>query len=325
MLAWLSRFFALFTVACLAVLPEAAAAQQAGAMSKEVPKQITFVVGFAAGGALDTIARILANEISERAGVTVTVVNRPGASSNLAARYVASGPPDGSVMLVSGTSLVINASLFKAPGYALSDFAVVALPVTDATAILVNAESPVRRLGEMIETAKPFTFGAGGSSARIVGEYLFKGVRKLDATFVPFQGGAPALNALLGGHIDVLSGPVSETAGQVSERKIRALAVSGRNRSAAIPDTPTLTELGIPIDTTGDIGLYAPAQTPAAVIALVNQMVTDILREDRIRARVTAIGFEAAPRTIGELSGHLAREGRRWSEMITAIGIEQIP
>jgi tripartite-type tricarboxylate transporter receptor subunit TctC len=180
-------------------------------------------------------------------------------------------------------------------------------------------------LREFLARSNTFNFGAGGSSARIVGEYLFKVAAKANATFVPFQGGAPAVNALLGGHIDVLSGPASEVIAQTKENRVRILAVSGLKRAAVLPDVPTLKESGFEgLDLVGDIGIFVPAKTPPDISHRFNQAINDILQDPRIQQRLGAIGYETNIRSLSELSDQLARSRARWSEMIEAAGIELV-
>jgi tripartite-type tricarboxylate transporter receptor subunit TctC len=310
---------------CCAVAGQFAFGAPARAQGSPVAKPITFMVAFAAGGSIDTIARIVAQELSTRWQAQVTVENRAGAGGNLAARAVAAAPADGSTVLVTGTSVVINQVLYKTPGYSLDALTAIALPVIDATAITVNAANPAKTLGEFLARSNTFNFGAGGSSARIVGEYLFKVAAKTNATFVPFQGGAQAVNALLGGHIDVMSGPVSEVAAQAKENRIRVLAVSGSKRAAILPDVPTLRESGFEgLDLVGDIGLFVPAKTPKDTAHRYNQAINDILQDARIQQRLEAIGYETNRRSLPELSEQLARSRARWSEMIQSAGIELV-
>lgn len=310
--------------ACCAIVGQLALGASAWAQGTK-GKPITFVVAFAAGGSIDTIARVLAQELSTRWQTQVTVENRPGAAGNLAARSVAAAPADGSVVLVTGTSVVINQVLYKSPGYSLDALTAIALPVIDATAITVNAANPAKSLREFLAQSSTFTFGAGGSSARIVGEYLFKVAAKTDATFVPFQGGAQAVNALMGGHIDVISGPASEVAAQAKENRIRILAVSGPRRAIVLPDVLTLRESGYHgLELVGDIGMFVPAQTPTDIATRFNRAINDILRDARIQQRLVAIGYETNVGSLAELSDQLKRSRARWSEMIQASGIKLV-
>jgi tripartite-type tricarboxylate transporter receptor subunit TctC len=212
--------------------------ESAHAQAPDYPSgKITFIVGFAPGGGIDTYARVIAQGLGERLGWSVVIENRPGAASNIAARAVAAAPPDGYTILFTGNSYAINQTFYKNPGYATADLRPVAFVAIDSQGLAVNAANPARTLPEFLRAAKakPFTFAYGGSSARIVAEYVFQVLAKANATGVPFQSGAPALNALLGNHVDILAAPVAELHPQVQQGAARVLAVTGprRGRGAA--------------------------------------------------------------------------------------------
>jgi hypothetical protein len=183
--------------------------ESAHAQTPDYPSgKITFIVGFAPGGGIDTYARVIAQGLGERLGWSVVIENRPGAASNIAAKAVAAAPPDGYTILFTGNSYAINQTFYKNPGYATADLRPVAFVAIDSQGLGVNAANPARTLPEFLQAAKakPFTFAYGGSSARIVAEYVFQVLAKANATGVPFQSGAPALNALLGNHVDIPRG-----------------------------------------------------------------------------------------------------------------------
>jgi len=175
-------------------------------------RRITFLVGFAPGGGIDTFARVIAQALSDRYGWQIVVENRPGAASNIAAKLVSAATADGYTLLATGNSYAINQTLYKNPGYATADIVPVAIVALDSQSLTVNADNPARTLEDFLAAAqaKPFTFGYGGSSARIAAEYAFRVLAKSNGTGVPFQSGAPALSALLGHHVDVIAGPVAE-------------------------------------------------------------------------------------------------------------------
>ena len=171
-------------------------------------RKITFMVGFAPGGGIDTIARVIGQGLTDQFGYQIVIENRPGAASNIAARAVASAPADGYTLLVTGNSLAINQTYYKNPGYTIDELAPVAFAARDSMALAVNANHPARTLAEFVGQSKAnsFTFGFGGSSARIGSEYVFNVLLKAKATGVPFQSGVPAINALLGNHVDIIAG-----------------------------------------------------------------------------------------------------------------------
>src|SRR5437588_1150312 len=168
----------------------------ADAQVADYPKgRIAFIVGFAPGGGIDTMARVVAQELTEQFGYQIVIENRPGAASNIAAKAVASAAPDGTTLLFTGNSFAINQTLYKNAGYATDELTPVAFAAVDRQALAVHAGNSARTLAEFLAAAKdkPFSFGYGGSSARIAAEYVFKILAKTDATAVPFQSGVPAM------------------------------------------------------------------------------------------------------------------------------------
>src|SRR5262249_14970296 len=194
-----------FAVAGLAALLAvgfyaAAAKAQANPRASDYPRRaITFIVGFAPGGGLGTVVRVVAQELRGQWGVAVVIENRAGAASNIAAKAVAGAAPDGYTLLFTGNSYAINQTLYRNPGYATADLRPVVFVAIDSMALAVNAANPARSLPEFLETGRstPFNYGFGGSSARIGAEYVFNVLAKVNATGVPFQSGAPAPNAPL--------------------------------------------------------------------------------------------------------------------------------
>ena len=158
------------------------------------------IVGFAPGGGVDVLARVVAQELNDNAGFQVVIENRPGAGSNIAAKTVAGAAPDGATVLFTGNSYAINQTIYRNPGYATADLRPVAIAALDSQGLAVNAANPAKTLADFVKAAKdkPPSFGFGGSSSRIIAEYVLKVMAKTEATAVPFQSGAPALNALLG-------------------------------------------------------------------------------------------------------------------------------
>src|SRR2546430_4173139 len=184
----LIRWAAAFAVTVLA----ATVLGPASAQVTDYPnRKLTFVVGFAPGGGIDTIARVIAQGLTEQFGYQIVIENRPGAASNIAARAVASAVPDGYTLLVTGNSLAINQTYYKSPGYSTDELAPIAFVARDSMALAVNASNPARTLSEFVDLSKskPFSFGFGGSSARIGSEYVFKVLLKTQAVGVPFQSG----------------------------------------------------------------------------------------------------------------------------------------
>jgi tripartite-type tricarboxylate transporter receptor subunit TctC len=286
-------------------------------------RNVTFIVGFAPGGGIDTFARVVAQELND-SGFSVVIENRAGAASNIAAKAVAGAAPDGYTLLFTGNSYAINQTFYKNPGYATEDLRPVVFVAIDSQALAVNAASPVRALPEFLQARKStaFNFGYGGSSARIGAEYVFNVLAKANATGVPFQSGAPALTALLGKHVDIIMAPVAEVHPQIQQGNVRALAVTGPRRAGALPDVPTLDELGMPgLGINGWIGILAPAKTPADICAKLNAVVNQIVAKPNVDKRLRGLGYEPYIGSFADAGGFLKRQIDTWGQLIRATGI----
>ncbi|HEY6258432.1 MAG TPA: tripartite tricarboxylate transporter substrate-binding protein [Xanthobacteraceae bacterium] len=287
-------------------------------------RKVTFVVGFAAGGGIDTMARIVAQGLGERFGYQIVVENRPGAASNIAAKAVAGAAADGYTLLFSGNSLAINQTFYKNLTYSIDELKAVAVAAIDSHALAINASRPSRTLAEFLDASRgqAFTFGYGGSSARIVGEYILKVIAKTPAIGVPFQSGAPTVTALLGNHVDIIAGPVAEIYPQAQQGALRALAVTGARRAQAFPDVPTLREIGFPgLEINGWVGLLAPAKTPPEICAKLNAAVNAVVAEPAVDKRLREIGYEPSAMPLADAAAVLKTSIEKWGRMIEATGI----
>jgi tripartite-type tricarboxylate transporter receptor subunit TctC len=297
----------------------------ANAQAADYPaRKLTFVVGFAAGGGVDTMARIVAQGLAEQFGYQIVIENRPGAASNIAAKAVASAAPDGYTFLFTGNSLAINQTLYKNLNYSIDELRAVAIAAIDSHGLAVNADRPFRTLAEFLDASrdKAFNIGYGGSSARIVAEYVFKVLAKTPAVTVPFQSGLPAINALLGNHVDIIAGPVAEIYPQVQQGALRALAVTGPRRAQAFPDVPTLSEVGFPgIEINGWVGLLAPAKTPSDICAKLNAAVNAVVAKPDVDKRLRELGYEPSSVAFADTSTLLKTSIEKWRHMIEATGI----
>jgi tripartite-type tricarboxylate transporter receptor subunit TctC len=313
---------ALAATVALSQLPRPAHAQLADYPARKV----TFVVGFAAGGGVDTMARIVSQALTEQFGYQIVIENRPGAASNIAAKAVASAAPDGYTYLFSGNSLAINQTFYKNLSYSIDDLRAVAIAAIDSHGLAVNASRPFRTLDEFLDAShdKAFTFGYGGSSARIAAEYVLKVVAKTPAIGVPFQSGLPAINALLGNHVDIVGGPLAEIYPQAQQGALRTLAVTGARRALAFPDVPTLSEVGFPgLEINGWIGLLAPAKTPSDICAKLNAAVNAIVARPEVDKKLRELGYEPSSDALG-LAGSealLKSSIEKWGRMIQATGV----
>jgi tripartite-type tricarboxylate transporter receptor subunit TctC len=286
--------------------------------------RLTFVVGFAPGGGIDTMARIVAQGLTEQFGYQIVVENRPGAASNIAAKAVTGAAPDGYTFLFTGNSLAINQTFYKNLNYSIDELKAVAIVAIDSHGLAVNAGQPYRTLGEFLTAyrGKSFAFAYGGSSAHIIAEYVFKVLAKTQAVGVPFQSGLPAINALLGNHVDIVAGPVAEIYPQVQQGALTALAVTGPRRAQAFPQVPTLSEIGFPgLEINGWVGLLAPAKTPPDISAKINAAVNAVVARPEIDKRLREAGYEPSTFSLADASVALKASIEKWRGMIEATGI----
>jgi tripartite-type tricarboxylate transporter receptor subunit TctC len=311
--------------AALVALVSAAFATPAVAQSSDYPsRKITFIVGFAPGGGIDVLARIMAEGLAEQFGYQIVVENRPGSASNIAAQIVANAAPDGYTFLVTGNSFAINQTMSKDLTYSVDQLRPVVFPARDSHALAVNADSSAQTLADFITLAKqkPVSVAVGGSSSHIVADYVLKVMAKTEATAVPFQSGMPAMNALLGHQVDIEAGPVSEAFAQLQSGKIRALAVSGPRRALALPNVPTLTESGFPgLEISGWTGFLAPAKTPTEICAKLNNAINALVENPSFNERLRNLGYEPATTPFDGTQAFLKDSIDTWRRMILATGL----
>ena len=287
--------------------------------------KITFVVGFAPGGGIDILARSLAQELTAQFNYQIVVENRPGSASNVAAKVVTTAPPDGYTLLVTGNSFAINQTLSKDLTYSIDELHAVAFPARDSQALAVTTDSPAQTLADFIAMAKakPVSAGVGGSSSHIVADYVLKVMAKTQTTSVPFQSGLPAMNALLGHHVDIVAGPVVEVSAQVKQGSVRALAVTGPKRAFALPDVPTLTEAGFPgLEINGWVGVLAPAATLSAVCARLNDAINALVKSPGFNTRLRSLGYEPNAVALADADPFLKDSIDTWRRMILATGLQ---
>ena len=298
-----------------------------GAGAKDYPeKRITFVVGFAAGGFADSVARIIGQHVSKVLGQAVVVENRGGAASNIAARAVASAPADGYTVLASTTAVAINATLYTKINYSLvRDLTPVAIAVRAPETFSVNP-SRQKTLKEFLSAAKSkkFTYGSAGVGS---GSYLtwftfFKDVAKVGVDHVPFKGGAPAMQAVLGGQVDGMAATASgSTVTQVTSGKLTCLAVAAARRYALLPNCPTLAESGFPgFEGSSWVGFWVPAKTPANVVAALNKAINSITDDAQAAANLKRNG-DLSGLSVKETDDFVKGEVATWGNRVKAAGL----
>ncbi len=313
----------LVTMVAAALLPMTAAAQ------RYPEKTIRFIAPYAPGGSTDLLTRTLAQKLTESLGQSVIADNRPGAGGNVGADIVAKSAPDGYTILLAPVSpMAINVSLYgkKMPFNPERDFAPITLVAKVPLVIVVNLGVPAKTLQEFIALAKSrpgkMTYGSSGngSSNHLTGAMLMSAA-KLDMVHVPYKGGGPGMIALLSSEIDMMVAQIPSSRQLQMAGKVRALAISGAKRSAALPDVPTMIESGLPgFDATSWYCVVAPAGTPKAIIDRLNMEIVKALNTPEMRQRLADDGAEVEPSTPAELARFVHAEIAKWAKAVNDSG-----
>jgi tripartite-type tricarboxylate transporter receptor subunit TctC len=296
------------------------------ASAQSYPSQsITVVVAFPAGGLADLIGRLVSTKLSDRVKQSVVVENRGGAGGNIAAKQVVGAAPDGYTLLATTSALAVNATASKSKGFEVSDLRPVAIVAISPDVLAVHPSNPAKNLKEFIANAKTksFTYGSAGvgTGPYIGAEYFFKEVTKVQYVQVPFQGGAPAITALLGNHIDALVLTLPPVTPQILNGKLRGLGVASDKRNSAIPDVPTYGEMGYPHFYSGSwVGFFAPAKTPDAVVAKLNAEINAVMKEPDSLQQLAKSGFDPVVTNAAEVNIYFKDDVERWGKMVRAIG-----
>lgn len=306
-------------LAALAAVPAPAA---------EFPtKPIRLVIGFAPGGGTDTTARALSTKLSASLGQQVVVDNRPGHSGTIAAEIVAKATPDGHTVLLGTIALVINPSLTaKMPFDTLKDLAPVTRAANSTNILVVHPSVAAKSVKELIALAKSTRLNAGSSGIGGTGHLaveLFNLQAGVKITHVPYKGGGPAMLDLLGGNIHLIFATAASSIGHIKAGKIRALAVTTSQRSALVPDLPTVAEAGVPgFEANNWNGFLVPAKTPRPIIDRLNKELTAVLNSPDIKETLFKQGLDVAPGTPEEFGAYMRSEMAKWAKVIKAAGIQ---
>ena len=315
---------ALFAAAPLCLCAPAQAQTQGPADYPNKPVRV--IVSFAPAGPVDVIARMLAQKMGEKLGQSVVVENRAGAGGNIAARFVAGVPADGYVVLATSSALAVNQTLYKDPGYdAPKHFTPIALAASSPNMIVVHPSVASNNLREFIRDykGKPVAYATAGvgSTPHLTAENLLRVQAGLDAVHVPFQGGGPAVTAVLGGQPPLGSISLPPTLPHIKAGKLKALAVTSLKRIDALPNVPTVVESGFPdFEDYTWVAFLGPANMPPAIVAKLNAAINDALRDPGIKERLAATGFEGTPGTPAEFGAYLPKEVAKWSKIIKDTG-----
>jgi len=300
----------------------------AGAWAQAFPaKPVRMVVGFAAGGSTDKLARVLAQRMGEVLGQSVVVENRPGAAGNIAAELVAGSPPDGyTVFMSTVSSQAINPHLYKLKFDPIKSFEPVTLVAKYPLLLVVPPQIPVNSVQDLVSYAKAnagktfFASSGSGSPAHLAGE-IFKGVTGTEVKHVPYKGGGPAMLALMANEVQFGFETIPSAIGHARSGKLRGLGVTSDSRSGAAPDLPTMQESGLKgFSVTSWAGLLAPAGTPKDVMARLTEATLASLNSPTVKAALAADGAEPGGGTPAAFGKFMADELKAWGEVVRSSG-----
>lgn len=289
-------------------------------------KPIRVVVAFPPGGPVDVVARLVAPKITEALGQNVVIENVGGGGGNIAAQRVAKSAADGYTILAHSSAYAVNPALLGNTGFdAEKDMIAIAVVASQANLIIVHADFPAKTLAELLARAKTeklaFASPSSGTTPHLTAENLFKVRAKVDIVHVPFKGAGPAIAAVLGGQPPIGSMAGTAPIPHIKAGKVRALAVSSAKRLAALPDVPTLGELGYPgMEDYTWVGLFVPAGTPAEAVQKLNDAVLRAVQAPDLRERLDALAFEPTAQPLRETAEYVKTELAKWAKVVKDTG-----
>lgn len=293
-------------------------------------RPVTLVVPFPAGGALDAVARPMAEGMRKLLGQTVIVENTPGAGGTLGTGNVARAAPDGyTILLGSVATHAIAAGIYPKLAYdPIAGFAPISQLTRGPLVLAVSPQFPKASVGELVAAAKAspgrinYASTGNGTALHVAGE-LFKSAAGIDVQHVPYRGGGQAMTALLAGEVSYIVGNTQLVRPMIAAGKVRGLAVTGEQRLAAMPDLPTFTQAGVPgVDVVTWFGLFAPAGTPPEVVQKINAAATAALKDEMVQKSLATMGDESVGSSVADFTAFVRSEHRRWVDITRSAGIK---
>ncbi|WP_455153266.1 Bug family tripartite tricarboxylate transporter substrate binding protein [Bradyrhizobium cenepequi] len=299
--------------------------------AQEYPtKPIQLIVPFAAGGAADIIGRTIAEKLGQIYGQQVVVENRGGAGSNIGIGAAAKNAPDGYTLVLGSIAVAVNPWLFKSMPYdPMKDLTPLTLALETPNVVLVAPSSPIKNIRDLIAFAKEraelggATYGSAGigSSLHLAAE-VFRQKANIELTHVPYRGSSPALTDLMSGRIDLMFDNASTALPQVQGGSLRAIAVTTKERIAALPDVPTIDESGVPGFELGNWwAIFGPGQMPPALADRISADLRKVLADPDVKRRFADVSGRVIASSRQELADHLAKENAKWKQIVDAAGI----
>jgi tripartite-type tricarboxylate transporter receptor subunit TctC len=284
-------------------------------------------VPFPPGGGVDSMGRLVSQKLAEALGRQVIVENRAGANGMIGSEAVAKSPKDGHTLLVNGANFVTTPIMFTQVSYdPIRDFDPVSLMALGPNVLVVHPSLPVKSVKELIALAraKPghvqFAGSGSGSTPHLAGE-LFNTMAKVDMVHIPYRGSGPAMIGLLSGEASIMFLPAINAGPHVKTGRLRALAVTSRERLPAMPELPTISESGLKgYESAQWYGVLAPAGTPADILSLLNTHIAKIMQAPDMKQRLTAEGLVTVGSTRDQFAAHIRAESAKWAKVIKASG-----
>jgi tripartite-type tricarboxylate transporter receptor subunit TctC len=305
-----------------------AAGGGASAQSSFPTKPVHIFVPYAAGGGVDILARTLGDVVSRHWGQPVVVENRPGAGGVVASQALAASPPDGYTLIVVASGHATNPFLYpKIPYDTFNDFTPISLLASSPNILLVRADSPFKTLGDMIAQARSrpgslsFAHSGTGTSTHLAGE-LLKNLARININAIPYKGGAPAINDLLGGQIPMSFNNGPESVGQIEAGTVRALAVTTASRASFLPDVPSIAETVPGYDTEVWWGLLGPAGMPRDLAEKISNDFVAALNTEAVKERLTRLGASPIGSTPQKFDAKIRADYKKWGPIIEAAGMK---
>jgi tripartite-type tricarboxylate transporter receptor subunit TctC len=292
-------------------------------------KPVKVVVGYAAGGAVDVVARTIGQSLSASMGQPFVVENKPGAGTNIAVKSVITAEPDGHTLLMAANALAANMALYQpAPFDAEKELVAVSLIGRVPVVIAVNPNVPYANVKQLIEAAKgkpnSIAYGSpGNGSTPHMAIELFARAAGIDLQHIPYRGGAPAITDTIGGQVPLVAVNALEVLPHVRSGRLKVLAVLSPNRSANFPEVPTIAESGFPgFEASVWYGLVAPAATPKPVVTRLHAEVQKALQSKEVRERMTGVGGEVVPGSAEMFSNLIHSERLRYDKLVREANIQ---
>lgn len=312
-----------FQVITLASLALCVAAPSAMAQAAYPSKPITLVVTYPPGGGADAMARLIGPKMGEAMGQTIVIENKPGAGGQIGAAVVAKAAPDGYTLMLDASSFSVNPSLYpKLPYDSSKAFLPVGVVALFPNVVLVNANFPAKNIAELMVAARKskdavsYASSGNGSAQHLAGA-LFESAAKVDMVHVPYKGGGPALNDVIGGQVPLFFGNLASTLQHVQSGKLKALAVTSEKRSSILPDVPTLSESGLKGTEIYEWNaVIAPANTPEPVMKKLASAFQQALESPEVKARVAQLGGEIQKGTPEQAKKFIEQQTSLWNRVI---------